>query len=181
MFNLTILVEVLQVLIRESPSMAAFITKYKCKKIILQCLENCQPATRKLLSELLDLDNQKELPFLVFLIKSLSPLFFNRIFTLVFEMCLDSTAIQREKLTAEKPEPAYVPFGHVVRQRTLNLLMEELFRPCSLVRKMTFLNLFTMLLSIKEFSKLCIENMNIVSRLQTLYVETLAKLKESES
>ena len=83
-FNISTLIHTLQVLVRESPSLAPFITKFKCKKFINQIMDDAPKETTDLMKELECVDGKKDLRFISFLIRAMSPLFVNRVFTLLF-------------------------------------------------------------------------------------------------
>ena len=80
-------------------------------------IENSQKETLEMLNSLGCLENKKEIRFITFLVRVMSPLFFNRIFCLVFELCLDSTVLDK----SEKGEKIknYLPYGHSIRQKVI--------------------------------------------------------------
>lgn len=63
--------------------------------MIQQNMEELGKKSKQIINSLLNLEEKKEITLLAFLIKAVCPLFFNRIFTLVFEMCLDNTVLQK--------------------------------------------------------------------------------------
>ena len=95
----------IQYLLRESPTLAPWIAKFRCKKIILGVIRQEGVKNRErvaaYLSSLLmfgeqekgNLDNLQELGFLQVLLRLSSPFMLNTISGLIFELCLDSTPL----------------------------------------------------------------------------------------
>lgn len=170
-------------MIRMSPSLSPWIARFKCKKIIAHHLKSLKSNQHDKVVEIVknliggnknsnDLINQ-EVSFLVFMLRVLSPLITNSISALVFELCLDSTVIvslndfkikEKElKDMKEKKINAYTPFSSLVRFKIIEEIEIGLFKNegtdhFSLFRKLALLNLMTILMIIKDMSKMYIES-----------------------
>ncbi|MCB0370230.1 MAG: hypothetical protein KDD45_12615, partial [Bdellovibrionales bacterium] len=90
-FNIKVLMHTLQFLLRESPTLAPWIAKFKCKKLILNVLKQ-EPNRAELTEYVFSLlnkygekgDNISELGFLQVLLRLASPFLLNTISGLVF-------------------------------------------------------------------------------------------------
>jgi hypothetical protein len=177
-FTVRSILQTLQYLVRESPSLGPFVAKFKCRRLLTaelasDALKNREMVTAFVLRGVAGLgsgsvEGLQELGYLSVLIRLFSPLVVNAISGLVFELCLDSTPLVQ---LSEGGKKGHVAFGSVIRLKVADELGAIMFEPVQLewlYRKLCLLNLVTVLTNIREMAKLFLEN-GFIAKLYTQF------------
>ncbi len=196
-FTAKTVMHTLQFLVRESPTLAPWVAKFKCKRILLNCLKgeglrNREALQKQVFSLINKYDEQNEcipeVGFLQVLLRLFSPFLLNSVTGLVFELCLDSTplvlnsVLNSKSSEPEEPRQKWVSFGSVVRQKVVSELDSILFGGSPLehlFRKAALLNTLSVLANLREMAKLLLE-CNFVSKLYSEYVLVVSKYAEGK-